>query len=160
MKNKKFKEMIFIIKQMALTPFSIIFDDFTRVNKYDDMFFSPMIFPKSRFLSKNNSSMTIDMKETDKEYLIKVDLPGVEKDKIDISIDNNLLTISSERSNIHNQDDDNFHFSERFYGKISRSVSIPKNVDIENIFASYIDGVLNINLLKINKSSTRNVKIQ
>jgi HSP20 family protein len=152
--------MIFLIKQMALTPFSSIFDDFARFNKYDDVFFGPMIFPRSKFLSKNNSSMTLDMKENDKEYLIKVDLPGVEKDKIDISIDNNLLTISSERSNVHDDSNDNFHFSERFYGKISRSVTIPKNVDIENISASYIDGVLNINLLKINKQTTKSVKIQ
>ena len=144
---------------MALTPFSSIFDDFTRINKYDDVFFGPMVFPRSRFLSKNNPSMTLDMKENDKEYLIKVDLPGVNKDKIDISIDNNLLTISSERSNEKDETNEDFHFSERFYGKISRSVTIPKNVDVENISANYVDGVLNISLLKIYKLSTRNIKV-
>ncbi len=145
---------------MALTPFSSIFDDFARFNKYDDIFFGPMIVPRTRFLGKSTSSMTLDMKENDKEYLIKVDLPGVDKDKIDLSIDNNLLTISSERSNVHDNSHDDFHFSERFYGKISRSITIPKNVDTENISASYIDGVLNIILLKNNKPNVKTIKIQ
>ena len=140
---------------MALKPFSNIFNDFTKINRTNDVFFGSLIFPTLSF----NKNMKIDMKENNKEYVLKVDLPGIDKDKINISIDNNLLTIRSERINDNSYNEYEYHFSERFYGKINRTLSIPQNVDLENIYANYVDGVLIISLQKINNSNIKNIKV-
>jgi HSP20 family protein len=107
--------------------------------------------------------MSIDMKENKNNYMIKVDLPGAEKSAIDISIDdNNTLTISCEKTEELEENDEKskYYYSERSYGSQSRSITIPSNIDIDNVTADYINGVLKINLPKTSKNiKTKTLKI-
>lgn len=138
-------------------------------NIYDpyelDSLFFPLTYSRLNKKSRNSllqSSMSIDMKENKNNYMVKVDLPGVEKSTIDISIDNNTLTISCEKSEEVEEKDDKskYYYSERTYGSQSRSITIPSNVDIDNVTADYVDGVLKINLPKTTKNrNTRTLKI-
>ena len=119
-------------------------------------FLDPMFQLKPFFSSKVN----IEMKENDNEFIIHAELPGINKSNIDVNIENNVLTISAEKNNVKEENGIKFHISERSFGKITRSVLIPKNVDNENIKAKYVDGVLNIVLPKQSKSVSKSLKIE
>ena len=122
-------------------------------------FFAPL---SHNFFSGDDSIMKTDVTENDKEYDLKIDLPGLKKDNINIDYENNILTVSATKSKeIKNADTKNHMIhSERSYGSFSRQYRLP-NIDRKNIKASYNDGVLNIVLPKDNKStSASHIEIQ
>ena len=100
------------------------------------------------------------MKENETEYVIVADIPGVDKSKINVNYDNNILTISTERSEEKKEDNDRYHYSERSFGSYTRSISLPKNIDYDNMKAIYKDGVLHINAPKSNINNKRTLTIQ
>ena len=131
---------------------SSLFSPFNTLDGFDDIFSSPL------FLTNSNldlSSIKVDMKEHDKHYLIKADMPGMNKENIKVALNNGLLNISGHRSSNRDQTDENSHthISERSYGSFSRSLRVSDNVDKNNIKAEYIDGVLNITLPKTSEES-------
>jgi len=102
----------------------------------------------------------IDMDFVDKgaEYSLKADLPGVPKDQIDVKLEDNLLTISSERKDEADQETDGVVYKRRYYGKISQSMQLPKDVNKENISAKYQDGVLELTIPKLAQQQGERVK--
>lgn len=100
-----------------------------------------------------------DIVERDDEYLIKAELPGVERDDIDIHLENDVLTITGERKLEETKDTDKTHRVERFYGRFSRSFRVPDNVDTSAIKADSKDGVLNLHLPKTEAKKPQAVKI-
>jgi HSP20 family protein len=109
---------------------------------YDDFFSLRQIIPVKNF--------DIDVKETDTSYIIRADLPGVEKENIDVKLDNNMLKISSERKNERTDMTEKYHYFERSYGKSSRTIYLSSKVNSEDIIASYKDGVLHLTISKKN----------
>ncbi|KRK73976.1 heat shock protein Hsp20 [Lacticaseibacillus nasuensis JCM 17158] len=91
-----------------------------------------------------------DIKETDKSYIAKVDVPGIEKQDIQLNYQDNVLNIGVKKAGFddHEDKDGNLLMSERHYGSMSRSYRLP-NVDEANIKASYDKGVLTITLPKL-----------
>ena len=90
-----------------------------------------------------------DISETKKEYLIKADLPDVEKSDIHVCVDNGRLVIEGERKHREEEKDETVHRIESFYGKFYRSFSLPDNVDTANIKADCRKGVLRVHVPKI-----------
>ena len=84
------------------------------------------------------------MKENEKEYELKVDLPGMDKSEIKMTVENNGLVIEGERKSEKKEEKDKYHFTERHYGSFHREVSLPKNANVEAINAVYENGVLNV----------------
>ena len=117
----------------------------------DDVFSLRQVIPIKNF--------DLDVKETDTSYIIKADLPGVEKENIDIRLDNNMLTISSERKNERIDTSEKYHYFERSYGKSSRTIYLSSKVDSEDIVASYKDGVLHLIISKKIDLKYKNIKI-
>ena len=117
----------------------------------DDVFSLRQVIPIKNF--------DLDVKETDTSYIIKADLPGVEKENIDIRLDNNMLTISSERKNERIDTSEKYHYFERSYGKSSRTICLSSKVDSEDIVASYKDGVLHLIISKKIDLKYKNIKI-
>ena len=145
---------------MALTNWNNFFDDF---NRYDDLLFPPRYNSLFRPNRRGNtrSNMKLDMKENEHEYVVTVDIPGVDKSKINVNYDNNILTISAERSDERREDKEHYHYLERSYGTYSRSIALSNNVDYEHMSAKYTDGVLNIVVPKsLNISTSRTLKIE
>lgn len=136
---------------MSLTNFN------RKLKNFDDLFFNNILSSKydcdhdyDYDHEHEYDSMKISMKEINNEFIIKVDIPGVDKNKININIKNdNLLNISAENSENIEDISDKYYYSERFIGKKSRNIHLPKNIDCNNIKAKYIDGVLNINIPKL-----------
>ncbi|HBM74971.1 MAG TPA: heat-shock protein [Clostridiaceae bacterium] len=119
------------------------FSPFLR-NFFDDDFY-PMF-------SGMNNSFRVDLKETDDNYLVEADLPGVDKNNIDIEFYNNQLTISAKRDERIEDKRQDYIRHERHYGELRRSFYID-NVDDSKIDASFKDGVLKIVLPKLNKGN-------
>lgn len=100
-------------------------------------------------------SPLLDMTETDSDYLIKVDLPGLQASDLNVQVSDNILTISGERKYEKKEDlnDDKTgketpHYIERYHGTFSRSVVLPAPVKQDKIDAQYKDGVLSVTLPK------------
>jgi len=104
----------------------------------------------------------VNTREASDAYYIEVDLPGVKKEDVDVSVDKNVLTISGKREVSNEVKEDDFYRVESAYGKFSRSFTLPENVDIEKIKASNEDGVLEIVIPKqeVIKDSTKKIEIQ
>lgn len=101
----------------------------------------------------------VDIYETEQELVLKVDLPEVDQQEIDIRIEKNMLTIRGERK-FHNEvSQDNYLRVERAYGPFSRSFSLPNTINTEAIKADYQNGVLSIRMPKREESRPKQIRI-
>lgn len=115
---------------------------FEELDKWDDLF----LFPK--FLPTNYNVPAIDVEETDKNILVKADLPGLDKKDITISLEDNILSIKGEKKEEKIEKSKTYLRSERFCGSFVRDIPIHAEIDTEKIDAKYNDGVLELNLPK------------
>jgi len=123
------------------------FDDF--YNMLDD-FFSDGLMPGRSLL---RDTFKIDIVEKDNEYLVEAELPGINKDEIDLNIDNDNLCISVNRSEEKNRDGKNFIHRERRAASMSRSIRLA-NAKLDEISAKLDNGILNITIPKAEKAIT------
>ena len=93
-------------------------------------------------------SPLMNVNETDSDYLIMMDLPGVEKKDVDVNLSNGVLTVSGERKTSENDDEKNQIWHETTYGTFSRSLELTSDIVEEKIKAKFKDGVLNITIPK------------
>ena len=132
----------------------------TRDSVFDDLFNELYSLPTS-FLSKSGMDLSprIDISETDSEYKIEAELPGINQKEIDVKIDNNILTIKGKKEDIKEEKEKNYHLRERYYGAFQRSISLPNNIEPEKIKASFENGVLNISVPKNDKRTPKKIEI-
>lgn len=120
-----------------------LIDDF-----FDD--FAKPIMPAARFTAPANAVMKTDIKETDKEYLLEVELPGYNKEDINAQLKDGYLTVSA-KTNSENEEKDkdgNYIRRERRYGSCTRSFYVGEHLSEEDISAKFENGILNINVPK------------
>lgn len=103
-------------------------------------------------------SPSADITETTSEYVVKAELPEVERDDIHVSLNEGTLSISGERKYHEDEKDEKVHRIESFYGRFSRVFSVPSNVDSAKINAKYKDGVLRVRLPKTQESAPEEPK--
>ncbi len=101
-----------------------------------------------------------DLSETDGAYRLRIDLPGLSKDEIDINVQNNALTVRGERESTQTAEEEEYVRVERAFGTFHRTFTLPNAVDAEEIEAAYEDGVLTINVPKAEGSTPRQIEIQ
>lgn len=132
----------------------------TRDSIFDDLFNELYSLPTS-FLSKSGMDLSprIDISETDSEYKIEAELPGINQKEIDVKIDNNILTIKGKKEDVKEEKEKNYHLRERYYGAFQRSISLPNNIEPEKIKASFENGVLNISVPKSDKRTPKKIEI-
>ena len=92
---------------------------------------------------------TVNTREGEFAYHVDVDLPGVKKEDIKVDLNNGILTISGERKTKEEVKQEDYYKIETYFGKFSRSFTLPDNVDIENIEAKSDNGVLEIVIPKL-----------
>lgn len=92
--------------------------------------------------------MSTDLTESDQQYNVHVDLPGVEPSDLDISIADNFLVIKAERKQVHEETTDRFHSRERAYGKVQRRIRLPGNANVDEAQSKFKNGVLYITFPK------------
>ena len=101
----------------------------------------------------------VDIYETEKEIVLKADLPGVNLTDVDIRVENNTLTVRGERQFEKSAKQDNYHRVERSYGAFARTFSLPSTVDAEKIAAGYENGVLQIAMPKREEARPKQIKV-
>jgi len=101
-------------------------------------------FTPSIFMSENKNVGKTNIINNDNEYIVQMSVPGFKKDDIDISINDDVLTISSEYENSKEEKKDNFYRKEFVKSSFSRSFVIPDDVNIDKIDAEMSDGILNV----------------
>jgi HSP20 family protein len=100
-------------------------------------------------VTQPHRTMKMDLVEQPEQFIAKLDMPGVSRDDIQVSLDENLLTIKAEKSSEKEERNERWHVSERSYGSMSRSIRLPENADFEHINAAYENGVLTLNIPKL-----------
>ena len=102
----------------------------------------------------------VDVRETDKEYLIKADLPEVRKEDVKVEFQDGFLTVEGERNQEKEENGTRFHKIEREYGKFVRRFALPTEVDTANVQAEFKDGVLNVHLPKSATALPRTIEVK
>lgn len=101
----------------------------------------------------------VDIYEDDHNVTIQAELPGIEEKDLNITLENNVLTISGERKLENEENKDNFHRIERSYGRFTRSFTLPSTLDTENVNAEFNNGVLKIVLNKVEAAKPKQIKV-
>ena len=99
------------------------------------------------------------MEETDKDVLVRLELPGMEKDDCQITIEGNMLHLSGEKRFEREAHDSTYHLMERAYGAFERSIPLPRNVNVEQAEASFKNGVLTVRLPKQGATSSKSIRV-
>ena len=101
----------------------------------------------------------VDMIDRDNEVVVRVELPGVEKKDLDISITDDMLTVKGNSSKELTEEKGNYYRSEIKKGSISRSIGLPKGVDSAKADAKFKDGLLELTIPKITTTKRKTIKI-
>jgi HSP20 family protein len=102
----------------------------------------------------------VDIVENNGNIEVKVELPGMNKDNIKVTIKNNMLRLSGERKQEEETTEKTFHRSERYFGKFCRTIQLPADIDADKIKAQYKDGVLNLTLPKPESMKPKEIEIE
>ena len=124
---------------------------------FDDPFFHIDRMVDDSDLGRWNPA--VDLYEKDDHFMIKAELPGVDKKAIKIDLKDRLLTLSGERSYDNEVKEENYYRRERSYGKFQRAFTLPADVDSDKISAEFKDGVLQIEVPKPEEKQAKQVTI-
>eukprot|EP00388_Colpodella_angusta_P001021 GDKJ01003419.1.p1 GENE.GDKJ01003419.1~~GDKJ01003419.1.p1 ORF type:complete len:129 (-),score=20.73 GDKJ01003419.1:142-528(-) len=123
---------------MSLTPFIITSGDLSRQ-------LSPLL--------------TSDLVETENEFKVLADLPGVDPKDLELTIEGSSLVKKAERKHTHETNTDKYHTLERSYGTVQRKIKLPKNADLANATTRFKDGVLTVSFPKLAQLPVASTKL-
>ena len=101
-----------------------------------------------------------DLSETDNQFILKAEVPGIKPGEIEISLVNNSLRIKGNKEQRSEDSGEVYHFTGRKYGPFCRSIPIPAQVDVDNVKASYKDGILKIVLPKSEAAKGKRIDVK
>jgi HSP20 family protein len=101
----------------------------------------------------------VDIYEDEHNLVLKLEIPGVNEEDLNVSLENSTLTIQGERKFEKEEKEDNFHRIERRYGSFTRTFRLPNTIDTEKVEASYDKGILKVSLAKRAEAKPKQIKI-
>jgi HSP20 family protein len=110
--------------------------------------------------SEYEGQLAIDVFQTDEEIIIKSTIAGVRPEDIDVTIDNDMVTIRGERKQGEKIKKENYFYQECYWGAFSRSVILPCDIETDKISAELKNGVLTVRLPKVDKSRVKKISVQ
>ncbi len=105
-------------------------------------------------------SPALDAFEDKDKYVVSLELPGMKREDISVTVHDGVLTVSGERKSEQDSKTGSVHRSERYYGKFTRSVSLPPTAKADKVAASYKDGVLQIELPKAEEAKPKSIEVK
>jgi HSP20 family protein len=144
-------------RELAAWP-SDLFGIQREMNRMFDSFFNRGAQEEDSVIT--NWTPAVDIAERDDEYLVKVELPGVSKDDVKITLESNILTIRGEKKQEKETKKENYHRVERSYGSFQRSFTLPTTVKNEKIDATYKEGVLMVSLPKAEEAKPKQIEVK
>ena len=129
------------------------------INRMFESFFHGIPGEESSFVS-SAWTPAVDIAEHDNEYILKMELPGVSKDDVKISMQNNVLAVQGEKKQEKESKGSNYHRVERTYGAFQRFFTLPSTVKADRIDASCANGILNIKLPKADEAKSKQIEVK
>ena len=130
-------------------------------NRFDSLF-DGGFFPAVSFSEESGLRdwrPVVDIYDEDDKIVIKAEIPGVDKDKIDVDVKDGILTLTGERSYENEAKEENYHRRERACGRFERSFALAEGLDPDKIDADYKDGVLRIEIPKPEEKKPKKIEI-
>jgi len=137
-----------IVRWNRVDPLNI-FDEFERV------FNRPM--PR---WNNNEWSIALDVAENEEGYTVKASLPGISADDVELTLEDNVLTIKGEMKADESIDEAQYHVRERRFGSFSRSIRFPVLVNSTAVAASFENGILSLNVPKAEEAKAKRIEIK
>jgi len=142
----------------VISPFQELENLQREMNRLFDLTF-PRLGEVDTTLLGGQWAPAIDIYDSKDNVVVKADLPGLNKDNIDVSIQDNVLTIKGEKKQEKEVKEEDYIRSERFYGSFHRSITLPSEIDSTKVRASFKDGVLELVLPKKEEAKPKQIKI-
>lgn len=141
----------------SLIPRGSLFDDIFRDVSSPGFFIKPL----HGEALPNPAAIKIDVKESDGAYTVSAEIPGVKKEDIQVAVEGGLVTVSAEvKQEDVQKKDDKLLRSERYYGSVARSISLPQDVESAQAKAKYDNGILTLTLPKKQGSGGQRLRIE
>ena len=105
-------------------------------------------------------SPVVDIEETEQDYVIRAELPGLDKDKVRVTVEDGVLTLSGERDLDRTVEGKTYHRIERSYGTFSRSFTLPEDSDAESVAAQFTNGVLAVRVAKREEALPKSIEVR
>jgi HSP20 family protein len=115
---------------------------------------------RSNDLENNEGQLTIDVYQTDNDIVIKSTIAGVKPEDLDVSINNDMLTIRGERKSDEQVTEENYYYQECYWGSFSRSVILPIDVVADKIEASMKNGILTVRMPKADSNKSKKIQVR
>ena len=131
-----------------------------RLNSIFSDFANPTNEPQNESLNAGNFIPPVDIYEDAHRLVLKLEAPGIPQEDLEISVENQTLTVKGERKFVQDEKEENFHRIERRYGSFVRSFTLPPTVETGSAQASYENGVLTMTLQKKEAAKSKQVKIE
>lgn len=100
-----------------------------------------------------------DLYETDEAFTVEMELPGFDRDDIDVTVEQGMLTVSGRRAAETEDRDESYHLRERSVGRFSRSFSLPASINADDVKARFENGVLRVDMPKAAEAKTRKIEV-
>ena len=126
-------------------------DPFQALQQFNRMFedvFRGSMQPSPGLFGETATAPRLNISETDQEFRIEAELPGVPEDKVELSLSDDILTIRGEKKTERTEEKESYHLMERAYGSFTRSIRLPFAVNPDDVSASCENGVLTITIPK------------
>jgi HSP20 family protein len=120
----------------------------------------PLIKPRGIDMRRLMESPRTDMSESEKEYELSVELPGMSEKDVEVTVKDNMITLKGEKKSERETKEKDYHIAERSYGSVRRTFSMPPDVDTNKVKASFSKGVLTVHLPKTKEAASKPQKIE
>lgn len=117
-------------------------------------------FEREEALVEADWAPVVDIEETEREYVVKAELPEVKKEEVKVAIEDGLLTIVGERKREKEEKGRKVHRIERSYGKFTRTFTVPRDVDDKKVAAEFKDGLLTVHIPKTEAVKPRTIEVK
>ncbi len=126
--------------------------EFDNINNSIQKYFDDFTSMESSF---NTDTFTpkFDISEKGNQFIIETEVPGVKKENLKITLQDNILTIQGEKKNVSNESERKYFLTERTYGSFKKSFTLPEEVNSDKVNAKFNDGVLSVTLDKVEEVS-------
>jgi HSP20 family protein len=145
-------------KRLANDPFRLLENRFARL--LDEPFGAFLPFVPEEPLQLTAWMPPCDIYETDKDIVIKMELPEVKKENVFVNVEENILTIRGERKFEEEVKKENYHRMERSYGEFLRTFTLPPFIDVNKIIAEFKEGLLFLHLPKREEAKLRQIEVK
>ncbi len=147
-----------LVKYRTYPVFKAPFDEFSKFDSMIDKFFRGGVVDDGTFFSSYTPA--VNVAENENTYVVDVELPGISKDEVKITMHENVLTIEGEKKAEREEKGKNYHRVERSFGKFQRSFTLPKNVKSDAIEAEFTNGVLSVSIPKAEEVKAKQIEVK